>query len=429
MVAIARRAATPTRGDSLPAWPISLVLLGYPLWWVLGLGDMVWPLAAAVMVVLLRRTPLRVPRGFGIWMLFLVWVLCSFVQIDTPGRAVGFFYRYALYLSATVLFVYVFNARRALPTDKVVATLYGFWLITVVGGYLGILFPAFELRTPLAMVLPGPILNNELVHEMAVRRFTQWNPDAHNVIAPRPSAPYLYTNGWGNAYSLLTPFVLLHCARLHAKHSRWFVPAALAVPVSLVPAFLSLNRGMFVGLGVAGVYFAFRVMLRGDWRALLAIAGVGVVGLAALQVIPVEERLENRLEVSSTTDDRASLYAETFQRTLQSPLLGYGAPRPSYTAGAPSAGTQGQFWMVLFSHGFVGVALFVGWLLLLFVRTIRGPTTLALVCNTVILTTMVEIFYYGIMMTGLVIVMLAGAIGLGEAQDASARSREQRSQR
>ncbi len=106
------------------------------------------------------------------------------------------------------------------------------------------------MRTPLSIGAPGrPAVNNDLVNHMVVRRLTQFNPDSFLQVAARPSAPYLFTNNWGNAYSLLLPFVIAYL--FEVRGSRRFLWVALLVPVSAVPAFLTLNRGMFLGLGIA----------------------------------------------------------------------------------------------------------------------------------------------------------------------------------
>ena len=95
--------------DRLPVWPVAIAFVGFPLWWLLGLGDMAWPLFALVMFLVLARTKrLRAPRGFGMWMLFLIWMLCSMIQLDEFVRVIGFMYRFSLYMAATVIFIYVY---------------------------------------------------------------------------------------------------------------------------------------------------------------------------------------------------------------------------------------------------------------------------------------------------------------------------------
>ena len=395
--------------DQLPRWPFASIFVLFPLWWLLGPGEAVWIVLAAVMAFyLLRHGRIEVPRGFGIWLLFLVWMTCSVVGIDTGGRLIGFLYRALLYVTVTVAFVYVYNARKNLTVRYVAGVLTVFWLIVVAGGYLGVFFPLFTVNTPFGLVLSPSISSNELVQEMVVRRVTQYNPTGWLKLDPRPSAPFLYTNGWGNAYSMLTPIVVAYLILVRKERRFWWL--LLAIPVSFVPAFLTLNRGMFIGLGIALVYVAVRAVARGNLKAILALVGLVLVVGVVFAVLPIEQRLTQRVESSSTTQDRASLYVETFTRTLESPLFGFGAPRPSASPDIPSAGTQGQLWMVMFSHGFPGAALFMGWLVWAFFRSIRARDPVQVACNAVLLVVIVESTYYGIMTTGLMVAMIAAAL-------------------
>ena len=398
------------RGVALPRWPFALVFLAYPIWWVLGIGDFAFPVFGAVMVFyLIRSGRVEVPRGFGVWLLFLLWMACSVIEIDTAERLLGFIYRALLYLSFTAIFLYVYNARAAITARYAAGVLTGFWLIMIVGGYVGILFPLLSVTTPLVYVIPEQLQASELVGEMVIRRVTQFNPDSVLALDPRPSAPFIYTNGWGNAYSLLMPIVVAYLVEVRRERKFWWLLAA--IPVSLVPAFLTLNRGMFLGLGLAAAYLIFRLVVRGNLRALVGVvAGLVVVGVA-FSVLPVQERITARVEASSSNEDRTSLYAEAFERTLESPVFGYGAPRPSET-GPDSVGTQGQFWMVLFSHGFLGVAFFMGWLFFCYFRSVRRRDPVGMAGNTVLLVVLVEVFYYGMMTSGFAIAMIAAALVL-----------------
>jgi O-antigen ligase len=409
----------PREPGELPLWPPALAFLGTPLWWLLGIGDITWILLAAVMVYLLaRRGRVEVPRGMGVWFLFLLWMAFSVIGIDTSGRLVGFVYRAAIYLALTVLFVYIYNARERFTARAVGGMLTGYWLIVVAGGYLGVFFPLLAITTPLAYVLPDALLSNELVAEMAYRRVTQWDPTSFLALDPRPSAPFLYTNSWGNAYSLLLPVVAGYLISIRGERRFWWLAAA--IPLSFVPAFLTLNRGMFIGLGLAALYIAFRLVLRRNLKALVALVAIGAVFGITYSVLPVEERLTSRVETSSSTEDRANLYEETWVRTLDSPLLGYGAPRPSFTPGAPSAGTQGHLWMLMFSHGLPGALLFVAFLVVLWLKTWRSPGSFGLTANTAIIVLIVELVYYGVQTSGLPIVFALGAVALRSVEDTRA---------
>ncbi len=78
-------------------WPLVAAFVGYPLWWALGLAPFVWVVAAIPMAarLLTSRDQVRLPSGFGLWLLYLAWVLVSASQIDTAGRFIGFGFRFA----------------------------------------------------------------------------------------------------------------------------------------------------------------------------------------------------------------------------------------------------------------------------------------------------------------------------------------------
>jgi hypothetical protein len=53
---------------ALSGWPLTALLMLYPLWWALGMGTLiVFVLAVPMAIHLLRRRPILVPPGFGIW--------------------------------------------------------------------------------------------------------------------------------------------------------------------------------------------------------------------------------------------------------------------------------------------------------------------------------------------------------------------------
>lgn len=163
---------------------------------------------------------------------------------------------------------------------------------------------------------------------------------------------------------------------------------------------------------MALLYAAGRLALMGRMRALLVVVAVAIVSVSAALSLDLEARLDHRLGGSSTTEDRANLYWETFARTLQAPLFGYGAPRPSTTEGAPSAGTQGHVWNVMFSHGFPALIIFLAVLAYFFFATARVWTNTALALNTMQLVILVEVFYYGVLPNGLMLSFIAAALAL-----------------
>lgn len=404
------RPARPTRAP-LPRWPFTAMLALYPLWWVLGLGTMAWiPLACCMLVLLVRRGGVRAPRGFGLWLLFILLMLASVIGIDSSGRLIGFIYRALLYLTVTGVFLYVYNAREHLTRRYALGVITLFWLYAVIGGFAGVFAPTFSFHTPLGAVLPQSIASNEVVQEMIAPRLTQYDPEGWFDLEPRPSAPFLYTNQWGNVYSITLPLVIAYLASIPRTLKFWLVTAA--IPLSFVPAILTLNRGMFLGLGVAALYLLLRFLLAGRMRETIALCAIGALLIIAAVALDLVDRVTSRVETSSSTEDRADLYGETISRTLESPLFGYGAPRPSLTEGVPSVGTQGHVWMVMFSHGLPALVCFMLALIWLFVASMRARDTTSLILHTVQLVILVEVVYYGVLPNGLILTFAAAALAL-----------------
>src|SRR3712207_616265 len=66
----------------LPAWPVAALFALYPLWFVLGVLDVILIVVAVPMVLHLLHAPgMRVPRGFALWLLFLLWAGCSLIEL------------------------------------------------------------------------------------------------------------------------------------------------------------------------------------------------------------------------------------------------------------------------------------------------------------------------------------------------------------
>lgn len=393
---------------ALPGWPYLALFTLYPLWWVLGLTPFVLAVLGGVALLLMRmRGRIRLPRLWLWWAAFLIWSLASVVMVDSTGRLIGFAQRWAALLGATFLVVYVFNAREALPRRRVLRAMAVMLGWVALGGYLGMLAPYGRVTTPVLALLPPGLANNDFVLELFSPRFSEvqhpWGAQSAFV---RPSAPFPYTNTWGHAFVLLVPVVAALAVRATPRE-RWVLGALVAAAVP--PALATLNRGIFIGLGVATLYVALRFARSVRPVQLARIALGGVVVAAVVRSSGVLNRISERTTTSSTTQDRATLYRETFTRTLESPLLGWGAPRPSATLDV-SAGTQGHLWYLMFSHGFVGLALFLGfvWGLAVVTRGVVDPESTLL--HAVLVVIGVMLLFYGIDGVHLVIALTCGVL-------------------
>ncbi len=398
-------------------WSLDLLFFGYPLFWVLGLHSFAWQLCAVPLLghlVLQRRV--RVPRGMGVWFTFLAWNLLSVTQLQRSAQLIGFSYRYSLYLSATVVFLFVYNAPTALlPLRRVYSWCAALWITTVAGGWLGVMVPNGGFTSGLERVLPSRLAEDLFVQDLVHPSFAQVQQFLGYPLG-RPQAPFAYTNHWGAAFAILTPVVLLGWA--HLNGSRYQLAPQLLLTASLVPAIVSLNRGMFLSLLVALVYASARSGRVGAnaRRALLATLVLVVVLLA---VTPLGNLAQERNDNQHSNSGRATLYGQALDYAGRSPFLGFGAPQEvEGDLLLPPVGTQGQIWLVLVSHGYVGALLYVAFLLVLFRDTRRLPARTS-VAHLLVVVALVEMFVYDLLTVPHHIVFLVVAAALADKRRAA----------
>src|SRR5262249_57678939 len=119
-------------------------------------------------VWLMRHGPVEAPRGFGLWLLFLLGVAVSYAMFPfSPpntipgalgGRVIGISFNAASYLAATIALLYVVNLPRTdMPQRRLLALLSVLFVVTVAGGLLGVIAPHFQVTAPLERVLPASL--------------------------------------------------------------------------------------------------------------------------------------------------------------------------------------------------------------------------------------------------------------------------------
>ncbi|MEW1949005.1 O-antigen ligase family protein [Pseudarthrobacter sp902506025] len=356
----------------LPAWPMYVLLAGFPVWWSLGaapFAPLVVALLMATLMVVRRRLDL-VP-GVMPWFAFLFWAGGTAVNLPTAISVVGFVQRYGNLVAVGIFMLYYINARESLNPRKIINGVLFLWATVVVLGLIATQVPEFRLTTPVGALLPRALTSNPLVYDLVFPPMAEiQQPWGAPEPFERPAAPFPFSNSWGVAFVVMTPVAVASVGIVRSKWMRALVLLLLAA--SLIPALATGNRGMLIGTALAVVYVLLRMGARGHLLR-VAVLGVGA-GLAffALVASGQLEQILGRQEYSDSTGGRLSIYTETLAATLESPLMGYGAPRLDETIGV-SLGTQGYVWLLMFSYGFVGLGLFVIFLAGGIARTWRAP--------------------------------------------------------
>jgi hypothetical protein len=399
--------------DGLPRWPLTVMFGAIPVLWLAGGFYLLWPVLGLLLSVLLltRRERVALPTGAGFWLVFCVLVALSATRLTTEGDVLVAALRLAFYLTALVVALYVYTAlREGQSWERVFRPLCLFWLSLIVLGWLGVLLPRLSVTSPLEAVLPGGLAANPFINDLVHLRASEYSATATQPIY-RPSAPFAYTNTWGSAWALLLPCVVAYLLSVRRGRLRPILMVSLVV--SLPPAFLTLNRGMFVSLAAGLVVLALRGVARRQAKVVVTVVlAVGLVGVTSL-VIPVDRLIAERTSSSDTTVDRLDLYRQSVLLAERAPLLGYGGPVTvdTTTADAP-VGTQGQLWQVLVSHGVPALLVFLGWFLVVGRRLGRATSPAGQWLATVPVVGAVQLPFYGITFQNLSVLFFAAALAM-----------------
>jgi hypothetical protein len=330
-----------------------------------------------------RARRLRVPPGFGIWLLFLLCALAgaAALSLSAPdtvpspwtSRLLPFVVRTGSYLGVTVLLLYVGNlTEEELPRRRLAWLLGLVAIYTIAGGAAGVVDPHFSFSSPLLLLLPHHVAANPYILAEMHPSLAQ----VQNVLGGpngRPEAPYPYTNTWGNCVGLLLPWLAVGWWARGSRRQRWVATATLAIAV--VPVLYSLNRGLWIAIMFSVAYLAVRLAAQGR-GALLAGVGAGVVALALILLLtPLQHLISQRLQNGHSDARRSELSVLAVRAARASPLIGFGDTRHQQgsvssiavgrTAKCPqcgqtSVGANGQLWLLLICSGFAGAVLYLG---------------------------------------------------------------------
>jgi hypothetical protein len=425
-----------------PGWPLAVVFVPFPLWWALGMSEFICLIMAVPMAAeLIRRRRVDLPRGFGFWLLFLLWVVAGFmvIQVSTvgavpdnsPTRYITWAYRLSWYLAITITLLYIVNTRRDLSTRRVARIISALFLTVVAGGLLGVFAPHFEFSSLLELVLPNGITKIQFVNKMIHPSAAQIQ-DVLGYESPRPSAPYSFTNTWGLNFACTLPFFLLAWCGRDAGWRRYAAPFVLVA--AAVPMVYSINRGMWAALLVMALFVALRSAMTGRPAMLAGLVAGGAAVVLLVVVTSLGSVVTTRLTTEGSEEGRTNLgtlAVTSVSRT--SPVIGLGSTRNvqgnfnTIAGGAraecprcspPALGTQGQLWLVVFSQGVVGLALYLAFFGLMFWRHLRLRTAAVTAALTTMVASLVTMPVYNSLGTGLMVTMVAVGVLVREGVDA-----------
>lgn len=372
-----------------PAWPITALLVGWPAWWILGVGDYAPVMLAVPIAWIMYRwratgtRAIRLPPGFGLWLLFLLVTVAGVTVLgltapDTitssvTNRLISWFMRTASYFAAFAFLLYAGNlTEKELPRRRLAWLLGLVGLYTVAGGVGGVVLPTVQFTSPLAHLVPQRIQQNNTQVQMMLHPATAQVMNFLGYAEGRPSAPFSYTNMWGYSLAILLPWVVVGWYLYGSRRSRRIGLAALFI--AFIPVVYSLDRGLWVGIGICVCYLAIRFAARGKMMMLGLIAGAIAIAAVLILVTPLGNLIGQRLDHGRSNTGRTADSMLALRIGLSSPFIGYGDTRrvagsaASITLGRSAncqacgqseVGGDGQLQLLLVCSGLLGAALYI----------------------------------------------------------------------
>jgi len=422
-----------------PGWPVTALLVAYPLWWALGIADFMWivvaiPMAARMIAWAVHGTRrIKVPSGFGIWLLFLITAAAGAVvlTVAAPGtiaspvshRVLSYGDRTLTYVGVTVLLLYLGNLTEAeLPRRRLAWMLGLIAVYTTIGGLAGMAMPHLQLSSPILNLLPQSAQSNTFIQASMHPGLSQ----VQNVLGTakgRPKAPFDYTNTWGDCLTIMTPWLLVGWWATGGKRQRLI--AVVTVALCVLPLLYSLNRTAWIGAGLSAGYLAFRLAAKGRFAMLGGIcAALALIGILVL-VTPLQGLISGRLANGKSDNLRSNLASLTLQDAAASPIIGYGDTRQEQGSassiaigptkkcpdcGQQSVGSTGQLWLLLVCNGITGAGLYVAFFAYGVWRYRRDDTAYGIAGSVVLLLGFLYMFTYDAVGAPLGFTVLAYAV-------------------
>ncbi len=398
------------KGHTLPrGWQAYALFALLPLWWLLGFSMFIWPILAAPLLgaMVLGRWKVLAPRRFGIYLLMLAWMLASGFEAQGGQRTLAWAWRLSFFICGAILLLFIYNIpRRRLPTRSITNALGVYWVVVVMGGWFGVLFPNFQLASLGQKILPSSVVHNQYVYAHVHLQFAEVQ---HFLGFPvgRPETFFAYTNAWGSAFALLTPFAI--ASMTTTRSVRWRNTLILVMAASVVPVIFSLNRGMWLSLGAGIIYAAIRLSVNRDFRLVRGIVGAFICIVVLLVFTPLGNLATGRFQ--HKTGDAGRLQRDTVatQAILNHPFLGFGAPTENAVSGIGKIGTESEVFLLVYSHGIPALGLFFLWFAYTLFRSARFRNPDAFWAHIVVLIAMIQSPYYELT-ERMPIIMVAAAI-------------------
>lgn len=368
---------TSRRGDifipfitSSPIFDVQLLLLLFPLWWVIGVEQLVWPIGFSLVLlkcVVMQHYVIRISRTVKWLLLFLLIHLVSGLFIVETFRWVTFFRNLSTYVAFFALHLILTNRIKNWHQIESLLKIYvGIMSLTALAGLLAILdIWQPDFTSLLGNFMPGWIKATSYGERIATRSVGNWSWFSFLRRYFRVHSFFLYATLYASALATAIPTTLY----LFHDSPKIKMKVIYAVGMILMGINIVYTTGRIAIIGcLAGAIFYLTFFSR--WRTLTKI--VFVLGLIGLVVFVLQtDSLTVFVDLyedfvfargSGSFYGRSEVYRVTLEQFAERPFFGWGTERDIPDFPFP-AGSHSYYLGILYKHGLFGLIAFLGFLI------------------------------------------------------------------
>lgn len=356
---------------SSPVFAVCFLVGALPIWWLLGVEQIVWPIAMSLIAlgVALERRTVPLDPVLGLLALFLGTYAISALFIVEPDRYVTYLRNLSTYVSALfVLYVLMTTVRTWQQVRRILrAILFAMGVASVLGflAILGLARPTFA--SPFGMLLPDWITATAFGSNIASRTvgWTSWFSVFGEYF--RVKSIFLWPTTYAPALAFTIPIACMFFAQSRRLRSRALY-GALAL-LMLVNLAFTTGRMAMIGLVAGGLYwFFFRTrrathLTRAVMASLALVISLGAFAAAPRTLAP-DQLIADAVYArgSGSPDARILIYRRTIEGALERPIFGWGTERDIRDVSSEfiyPAGSHSYILGTLYKQGLAGFAVFV----------------------------------------------------------------------
>ncbi len=260
--------------------------------------------------------------------------------------------------------------------------------------------------------MPKSILNNPTAYAYVHPAVAQIQFKALGHPIGRPITLFAYTNQWAATVGMLTPFAII--TAIHARSSVVKNLVIALIVIAAIPIVVSINRGLWIALIVAGIYIGVRLALSGHAKLLMGSAAVIVILAGVIALSPLGSLCRRASTPSTTRTARAPRSTPT-RSPARASRRSSASARPAHPriwrrtptcAWAPRASSS---WCSSRTATRAWCSTWAG-LPSRFCSSLRRRSLTEILWSSVILISFVEMFVYDFLPVAIYVVMIACAL-------------------